>query len=203
MLLKGNNLIIMADGVAIAASKSCSIEVDVETIPVSSATDSEWEHSITGRKSWKVTTSHLLMSAAAMLMKVGDIVTLQARVEGNGQPFDGMVDNPDVEQIGTSSTPTAIYWDTTRKIFLARAGLTPKYYMAWPGSEEYSVADGNLFTYSGDCYVTIGGDLVKDVLQGQAICKTANITATVGNLAQGSFSWKGNGPFTTPATSST
>ena len=44
----------------LAASKSCSVNVDVDTIKVSSPTDGEWKHSISGRKSWKVTTNHLL-----------------------------------------------------------------------------------------------------------------------------------------------
>jgi hypothetical protein len=50
----------MADGVALAASKSCSVDVNAETIKVSSATDADWEHSIAGRKSWSLTTNHLL-----------------------------------------------------------------------------------------------------------------------------------------------
>ena len=59
-MLHGENLIISADGMVLAASKSCNVDVDADTIKVSSPTDGEWEHSITGRKSWKVTTSHLL-----------------------------------------------------------------------------------------------------------------------------------------------
>ena len=53
---------ISVDGSVLAASKSCNVDVDVDTIKVSSPTDGAWEHSIVGRKSWKVTTNHLLMT---------------------------------------------------------------------------------------------------------------------------------------------
>lgn len=53
---------ISVDGSVLAASKSCNVDVDVDTIKVSSPTDGSWEHSIAGRKSWKVTTNHLLMT---------------------------------------------------------------------------------------------------------------------------------------------
>lgn len=62
MILHGENLMISVDGSVLAASKSCNVDVDVDTIKVSSPTDGAWEHSIAGRKSWKVTTNHLLMT---------------------------------------------------------------------------------------------------------------------------------------------
>ena len=60
MILHGRNLIIKTGGVAIAAAKSASIKVNAETIPVSSPMDGQWKHSIVGRKSWSVSTSHLI-----------------------------------------------------------------------------------------------------------------------------------------------
>lgn len=60
MILQGRNLIIAVDGSTIAGSKSCSVDVQADTIKVSSPTDGEWEHIIAGRKSWQVQTSHLL-----------------------------------------------------------------------------------------------------------------------------------------------
>ena len=62
MILHGENLMISVDGSVLAASKSCNVDVDVDTIKVSSPTDGAWEHSIAGRKSWKVTTNHLLLN---------------------------------------------------------------------------------------------------------------------------------------------
>ena len=59
-MLQGRNLIIAVDGSTIAAAKSCSVDVQSDTIKVSSPTDGEWEHIIAGRKSWQVQTSHLM-----------------------------------------------------------------------------------------------------------------------------------------------
>lgn len=45
-------------------SRSCDLSVSAESIPTSSPSDGEWKHVIAGRKSWQVTTNHLLISAA-------------------------------------------------------------------------------------------------------------------------------------------
>lgn len=60
MILQGKNLIVKADGSVIAAAKSCTLNIDCETIKVSSPTDGQWEHVIAGMKSWSVSTTHLL-----------------------------------------------------------------------------------------------------------------------------------------------
>lgn len=60
MILHGKDLIITADNKVIAGAKFCSIEIDVDIIPVSSPTNGQWEHSIPGMKSWKVATNHLV-----------------------------------------------------------------------------------------------------------------------------------------------
>jgi hypothetical protein len=64
-MLQGRNLIIAINGSTIAAAKSCSVEVQADTIKVSSPTDGAWEHIIAGRKSWQVQTSHLMPNAAS------------------------------------------------------------------------------------------------------------------------------------------
>lgn len=58
----GNNLIVSLGGQAIFGAKSCTLTVDAGVIPTSSATDGTWEHSEVGRKSWKVQTSHIVLS---------------------------------------------------------------------------------------------------------------------------------------------
>ena len=202
-VLKGKDLIIMADGVALAAAKSCDIEVNCDVIPVSSPIRGDWEDSIPGRKSWKVTTNHLVMSAASMLLKVSQIVTLRMKVaDGDALPFDGYVSNVTITQ--QSYTPTSsskYYWDTTRKKFVVSNGATlnPKYYLSWSGGYDYMNPEMRLFSYSGDYLTVANGELVKDILEGSAICKTAKVTATVGNLSQGSFSWLGKGALAVPS----
>ena len=62
-MLQGRNLIIAVNGSTIAAAKSCSVDVQADTIKVSDANDGAWEHIIVGRKSWQVQTSHLMPNA--------------------------------------------------------------------------------------------------------------------------------------------
>jgi hypothetical protein len=70
MIYKGSDLIV-TNGSFLAASKSCSVDVDVDIIKVSSPTDGAWEHHVTGLKSWRITTNHLLL---------------------NNAPFDGLIE---------------------------------------------------------------------------------------------------------------
>lgn len=62
MIYQGRNLIICAGGQAVAASKSCSVDVSCDTQKVSSPDNGQWEHSIPGRKKWSISTNQLLIS---------------------------------------------------------------------------------------------------------------------------------------------
>jgi len=61
-MLQGKNLMILVDGSVIAGSKSCTVDVDADSLKVASPTDGEWEHVLPGRKSWSISTSHLMPS---------------------------------------------------------------------------------------------------------------------------------------------
>ena len=76
--MNGNNIIITKNGTAIAATKSHEIQSGCQTIPISSATDSGWEHLIAGRKSWSVNVNFLMLAASQLdsVLEVGDTVTL-------------------------------------------------------------------------------------------------------------------------------
>ena len=65
MILHGRNLIIIVNDSVVAASKSCSLDVDVEAIKCASPTDGLWEHVREGRKTWSVSTSQLMPSVLA------------------------------------------------------------------------------------------------------------------------------------------
>ena len=197
MVLHGKDLVVLADGVAIAMSKSCDINVEADIIPTSSPTDGDWEHSISGRKSWKVTTNHLLRSVASMAMKVGSTVTLTMKVvDGVGLPFSGMVDNVSLET-GTETSPEGFVWDTTRKCFLALGhAQRDTYYISWSGGQDYANPEGKLFWDGNTVYTVIDGELTQEQLTGSAHCRLCKVTATKGNLAQGSFSWTGTGALT-------
>ena len=123
MAVLGNNIIVFMNGQAIAGTKSDEIQVDCETIEIASATDQEWVHLISGRKSWSLTVGWLVLANQDVrkALLVGSTVTI--KIKGRGE------------------------------------------------------SDSNGVT-------------------GAAILKTVKITATRGNLAQGSFAFVGNGPLT-------
>ena len=64
MIYHGRNLMVSVDGVVIAGAKSCTLDVDVSTVKVSSPTDADWEHIKARIKKWSVSTEHLLKSNA-------------------------------------------------------------------------------------------------------------------------------------------
>lgn len=53
---------ILVNGSVIAGSKSCTVDVDADSLKVASPTDGEWEHILPGRKSWSISTNHLMPS---------------------------------------------------------------------------------------------------------------------------------------------
>jgi predicted secreted protein len=59
-MLKGNDIIVMLNGEAIAATKSDELQVACEGIPISSSTTGNWTDVIAGRKSWALTTGFLI-----------------------------------------------------------------------------------------------------------------------------------------------
>lgn len=115
MILHGNNLIVQADGTAIALSKSCIVDVKSEKHEVAVHAAGDWKAYIPGRKSWSVQTTHLVTAVRDMLLRVGETYTLTLRVDD------------------------------------------------------------------------------ADTISGTAICTAAKITATRGNLIQGSFTFEGGG----------
>ena len=209
MIIHGRNLIIKVGGVAIAAAKSCDINVKAKEIEVSSPTDGEWEHSIMGRKSWQVTTNQLVTSLVRPLSIVGTTVSLSMEVEGEyGSHFDEFVNNVNVEDEGASYDK--IVWDKTRKKFLFKftshySGQTTYYldFSPYDMSKYTSPSDGDTFNLNGQVYTYYNGDLHAEKLTGQANVVEWRGTGAVGNLAQGSFRFNGNGelaPASLPST---
>lgn len=199
MILHGRNLIIKADGVAIAAAKSCTVNIDTEIIKVSSPEDGEWEHSITGLKSWDVQTSHLVTDIISARDMVGTKVLLdiQAFDAGLGifPVFDGFVYDVPVEP-ETAPTIGKIMYDTFNYDFAMKVGNV--YYGNWEGKSQYYTtrANGDIFQKKDDgiLYRMKDYNLTAMATSGQANVKSWHGTFTLGNLAQGSFSFRGTGP---------
>ena len=210
MILHGRNLIIKAGGVAIAAAKSCDITVQSEEIEIASPSTGEWRTAIIGRKSWAISTNQLVTSIVRPFSMVGTSVSLDVSIiDEVGLPFAGFVDNV---AVGESGAYNSIVWDKTRKKFLFKytSHYTGEvtYYLTPSGpydmSGSTSPSDGSMFyTPDNAVYTYYSGNLHTEKLTGTANIVTWRVAGTVGNLAQGSFQFNGNGaltPASLPAT---
>ena len=208
MILQGRNLIVKADGVAIAAARSCEITITTDEIETSMPGDGAWRTSMLGRKSWKVNTNHLVPSMARAASMAGTTVALSVELKGDmgGLPFDGFCDNVTIQQSSVSGNVT-ILWDKTLKKFVARTGNAIQgylYYQSWSGGTAYmEPSDYDIFVCDGLIYTWYGNTLAAEKMSGNAHCLTWKCTATIGNLMQGSFEFKGTGPLTPASLPST
>jgi hypothetical protein len=202
MFLKGKDVILKMGGVAIAAAKSCEVNVEAKTIDTASPTDGAWESSIPGRKAWTASCSHLVVAIADSVDMVGQVVTLTFQPMSDVQ-FADTVNNPTIDS-GTPSTTGKLVFDTVRKDFLWRyspaAGVQIFFQnFAWKpallvGGFYYNQATAKTYQWDG---TTMN---VVQALTGTAIVRQWKGTFTLGNLAQGSYSFKGSGPLVVPTT---
>lgn len=206
MILHGEDIIIKAGGVAIAAAKSCDINITTDTDEIANSSSGKWKQFMIGRSSWQVVVSQLVTTLLSNIQMAGTQITLEMSVKGDvGLPFDGFVNGQTIEQQSYAGTPDAIYWDKTAKKFLGKVGvINPKYYQNWlDGAAYISPIDYNFYSYNNDTYIYLNSNLNADKLSGNAIVTTWKCTATRGNLAQGSFEFLGNGALTPASLPST
>lgn len=201
-IIHGRNLIIKLDGKAIAAAKSCDIQIQTDMIEVSSPTAGRYRKYIAGRTDWSVNTSHLVVSPLADLQMTGKEYDLTFMVrDAAAMPFDGFVSGVTIRQQSTVAHDAIVY-DQAVNRFVARVdeGLQQLYYYSWLGGDDYfQPTTGNVYEYDDTYYRWENGELAEvsssEVgLTGIAICKTAKIVGSVSNLANGSFAFQGSGP---------
>lgn len=119
--MNGNNILIYSDGAVIAGTRSNEVQVETESIEISSPTSGQWREYTTGRSGWSVNVNYLVAAGT-------DVAALLT----TGTTYDIVI-------------------------------------------------------------VTRSGSTVTQRLQGTAMLKTCRITATRGNLIQGTFSFLGHG----------
>jgi len=282
--LTGQELIVTADGMVVAASKSCDIQISADTIKTSSPIDGQWEHSIVGRKSWKVSTNHLVVNnhaydctvtafAMAHPGAVAQPIISGGTVNGSGLTTTGMarglnvwlIDKTTYQQVGSLENFDT-YDDNageSARLITYLEGLSGNYIIVIASNDAFGMsadlqtklntllglptsvlsncttagpmafaAIGDTATHKGTANLMMGSGatakaklllangapltttplrdavarigqtytlqmsvegLADDVLTGTAICKQYKVTGSLGNLAQGSFSWKGSG----------
>ena len=196
MIIHGKDIIIKADGEVIAAAKSCELDISAEVIKTASPTDGQWQHGIAGRKSWRATCSHLVTDILNPAQMVGEDVTLTFHTMSD-VTFYGITNNPTLAT-GTPPTTGYVVWDAIRKDFLWK-------HVPAPGVDVYfqnfswkpALVVGNYYynNVTSKTYTWTGSDLSEvSALTGPAIVKEWKLTASRGNLAQGSFRFEGVGP---------
>ena len=207
MILHGRNLIIKVGGVAIAAAKSCDISVQCEEIETASPSTGEWRTAIIGRKSWAISTNQLVTSIVRPFSMVGTSVSLDVSIEDEvGLPFTGFDENATIQGTGTGE-PITIFWDKTTKKFFGIFQTGPRTRSAMnlgTGYEAYTNPNGyDVFLCDGHIYSWYNNNLHAERLTGSANVVTWRVAGTVGNLAQGSFQFNGNGALTPASLPST
>jgi hypothetical protein len=132
---------------------------------------------------------------------VGVDVKLTINIANIGLPIQYILQaSPTVESQSPLSVDFVV-WDDQAKRFLgcrdSQSILNRKYYNVWTGCEPYTNApNGSMFyiASTGATYRLTANGLAEEKLTGDAIVKEWRLTATRGNLAQGSFRFEGVGP---------
>ena len=196
-IIHGRNLIIKADGTAIAAARSCDVTITSESIEISTPLSGKYKEYIAGRLGWNVTTNQLVTNAVENLKMAGKIVTLTFYVKKDALPFARFTVGITVQPLFVPDPESIVYASDENRFFAYK--YPNSYYENWPTRDIYNNQQmGNLYVLSNAYYEWSEGVLVAAAndyqLSGQALCTQAKITGTVGNLAQGSFSFQGSGP---------
>lgn len=201
MIIHGKDIIIKADGEVIAAATSCELDISADIIKTASPTDGQWQHGIAGRKSWRATCSHLVTDILDPAQMVGVDVTLTINIANTGLPIQFILQASPTVESQSPLTVDFVVWDDKAKRFLgckdSQYILNRKYYNVWTGCEPYTNApNGSMFYISstGSTYRLTANGIAEEKLTGEAIVKEWRLTATRGNLAQGSVRFEGVGP---------
>ena len=133
----------MVDGVVLAGAKSCDVQVDCETIPVASPSDGSWENSIVGRKSWSVTTNHLVLTRTVPIGKMEAVATAH---NGSSQPQTSYCTVNGVRNVGgTRGLRLLTYtWDSGQSTWVQASDTTYDTYASTDACNTMATAIGNI-----------------------------------------------------------
>lgn len=93
MILQGKDLKITtaSDGVLVAMSKTCTINVECDEIEVSGQTSGRWREVFPGRLAWSISMGYLVTAGgvAGDVLKVGTMVNIKVKDGETGTPLTG------------------------------------------------------------------------------------------------------------------
>lgn len=74
--IHGRNLLIYADGVAVAAARSCRITMDFDTIEMAGVESGTYKYYVTAMSSWSIQVDKLVSNVRSIFEEVGTMVSL-------------------------------------------------------------------------------------------------------------------------------
>ena len=74
--IHGRNLLIYADGVAVAAARSCRITMDFDTIEMAGVDSGQYKYYVTATSSWSIQVDKLVSNVRSIFEEVGTMVSL-------------------------------------------------------------------------------------------------------------------------------
>jgi hypothetical protein len=75
-IIHGRNLLIYADGVAVAAARSCRITMDFDTIEMAGVDSGTYKYYVTAMSSWSIQVDKLVSNVRSIFEQVGTMVSL-------------------------------------------------------------------------------------------------------------------------------
>lgn len=75
-IIHGRNLLIYADGVAVAAARSCRITMDFDTIEMAGVDSGQYKYYVTAMSSWSIQVDKLVSNVRSIFEEVGTMVSL-------------------------------------------------------------------------------------------------------------------------------
>ena len=75
-IIHGRNLLIYADGVAVAAARSCRITMDFDTIEMAGVDSGTYKYYVTAMSSWSIQVDKLVSNVRSIFDEVGTMVSL-------------------------------------------------------------------------------------------------------------------------------
>ena len=75
-IIHGRNLLIYADGVAVAAARSCRITMDFDTIEMAGVESGQYKYYVTAMSSWSIQVDKLESNERSIFEEVGTMVSL-------------------------------------------------------------------------------------------------------------------------------
>ena len=144
MVIKGNDLLISLDGVAIAGAKECLIEVDSDFKEVSSPDSGKYRTYKPGRKSWSVRVNSLVPdndTVCSRLLKAGNLYDISMYVRNNAE-FDRIDGEAYLQHADASGSRGGLV--TGSWVFLGNGAITMPLVLIDTNDEPLETSDGDI-----------------------------------------------------------